>query len=174
MFSLKRALAAATLATALLITSGTAASAGGGQKPQPNPEISVTAVVAGLTDGRYFEIRNEGNRSIYAGTTFRFQSNGIVSVGLFSDNEIGGYQVSLLGSRNEATIRTTTDIVPGDVKRITLSRAEVSAFTKYSLQLEAGSDFWKVDRNPYNNRASISCMLNAVFLSFCTADNSGQ
>lgn len=176
MFSLKRMVGITALVAAFLFTSGTAASAAttGNGSWKPNPEISVTAVTAGVSDGRYFEIRNEGNTSIPAGTTFRFQSNGVVGIGLFADNEIGGYQVHLLGSRNEATIRLTTDTVPGEVKRINLARVEVSAFTKYSLQLEAGPNFWNIDRNPNNNKASISCLLNAAVLSFCTADNSGQ
>lgn len=176
MFSFKRALGATLLAAGLLATSGVAASAdsAGSGNWKANPEISVTATVAGLSDGRAFEIRNEGNVGIPAGTTFRFQSNGAVGVGLFADNEIGGYQVHLLGSRNEANIILTTEIPPGVVQRINLSRVEVSAFTKYSLELSAGANTWNIDRNVNNNKASISCLLNAAVLPFCTADNTGR
>jgi len=172
MSSFRKIAGVAALSTAILAGSLGAASTAAAAPEPPQPEISVTANAAGLVGDRYFEIQNQGNTVVPVGTTLVYNSNGIISLGLFTDSELNGYETQLLGSGSSAQIRTTTPIYPGQSKRITLAKAELGALSNYSLEL-TGPNLSAIDTNYFNNKATIRCTLNAVLLQFCTASNTG-
>jgi hypothetical protein len=151
--------AAAALYTGLSTAPAHAAASGN--------EISVTASTG--TGTRSYVVHNDGDQVTPAGTRFTFHSQGLISVGVFGDPQIGqDWKIEALGSGYDLNLYLKSPLLPGQSAEFALARVELSAFTQSTFALtDPGLD--RIDTNYQNNQASIRCLAVVVGLPFCSS-----